>query len=64
MPTAIPAGGLFRISSIIPNNKEPGSRKTSPASRFGVITEFKPELAKVLSSKCETEEPFAYLLGV
>ena len=37
IPTARPTGGFLRISSIIASNNGPGSLKTSPASRLGVI---------------------------
>ena len=47
---ATPTGGLFRISSIIASKSGPGSLKTSPGSRFGVITESSPAFEKVASS--------------
>ena len=53
----IPAGGLFRRSSIIANINGPGPTKISPLSSLGVITESKPAFVKVDSSKCEIEEP-------
>ena len=54
---ATPAGGLVRISSIMANATGPGSLNTSPASRFGVITESAPLLPKVASSKWLIDEP-------
>ena len=48
---AIPTGGLLLKSSIIASRSGPGPPNTSPASRFGVITESKPDLENVFSSK-------------
>ena len=47
----IPAGGLFRKSSIIASISGPGPTKTSPESSLGVITESNPALVKEDSSK-------------
>ena len=45
------------MSSIIANNNGPGSRKISPGSRLGVITESSPTLENVASSKWEVDDP-------
>ena len=60
----IPAGGLFRRSSIMANINGPGPIKISPESSLGVITESKPALVNVDSSKCEIEDPGSYVGGV
>ncbi|MSZ35316.1 MAG: hypothetical protein F2611_03060, partial [Actinobacteria bacterium] len=60
----IPAGGLFRISSIIANINGPGPTKISLAASLGVITESKAVLVKVVSSKCDIDEPASNIGGV